>query len=103
MSEQTSSRCGPPLVHCFFNGRFECECGAGVESHASTSRGLASRDRVARRPVPDSHRAWSCPLDFRVEFPERLISMSVFDAGLNSRDRIASVHDRSATRGSSIV
>jgi hypothetical protein len=28
MSKETSSQCDPPLVHCFLNGRFECECGA---------------------------------------------------------------------------
>jgi hypothetical protein len=28
MSEEKSSQCEPPFVHCFLNGRFECECGA---------------------------------------------------------------------------
>jgi hypothetical protein len=28
MSKETSSQCDPPLVHCFLNGRCECECGA---------------------------------------------------------------------------
>ena len=28
MSEEKSFQCDAPLVHCFLNGRFECECGA---------------------------------------------------------------------------
>jgi hypothetical protein len=27
MREEKSYRCAPPVVHCFLNGRFECECG----------------------------------------------------------------------------
>jgi hypothetical protein len=28
MGEETSSQCDPPFVHCFLDGRFDCECGA---------------------------------------------------------------------------
>jgi hypothetical protein len=68
-------------------------------------------DRVMYRPVPWQPQRtqikprgfWSSHLDSSIEFPERLICMSVFDARVNLRDRIASVDDPSATRGSSVV
>ena len=28
MGEEKSSQCDPPFVHCFLDGRFDCECGA---------------------------------------------------------------------------
>jgi hypothetical protein len=55
MSEEKSSQCSPPLVHCFLNSRFECECGAERHDEVLAEMILAV---TTVKSVPASPGAW---------------------------------------------